>query len=127
MICPILTAIEIIDEAKAIFDVPAGKKAVVHKGGNVIQRGDSARLAGSIVIYAAEKPNHHRLHELAPRIVMLRECTDCPRELVEEIRDLVDSMIRNKSLVGWKMTERPARAIYSPEALEKAMEDLTTP
>lgn len=127
MICPILTAIEIIDEAKAIFDTPAGKKVVVQKGVQQIKQGDEIRDVGSIVTYTTDKPNHHRFHALGPRIVMLRETTDCPPELVEAIDDMLVGMIRNRSLMRWKFTETPPRPIYSAEAMRRIEEMMESP
>jgi hypothetical protein len=118
MICPILTAIEIIDEAKAICDGSDKARKLLHKGVQQLKNGSSVREAGSLQIYAHSKFHFKHLHALGDRIVMLREETDCPRELVEAIDDLLVGMIRNRSLIKWKMTGVPARPVYSPEAIE---------
>ena len=129
MICPILTAIEIIDGATAIFaESHEGKKLLQKSVRQCIRKAherDSMREVASVITYAITGAQHsdcNRLHELGPRIAMLREGTDCPRELVEAIDDMLVGMLRTRSLMKWKMTETVKGAIHDPEVIERIKE-----
>ncbi len=115
MICPILTAIEILDEATAILKESREIDVVA----SVIVDGQTKTLPG-------KRKDKTRLYALGPRIVTLRETTDCPRELVEAIDGLVSDIIMSRN-VRWTMTVKLPRAIYSQEAMDKVHEMLGGP
>ncbi len=93
MICPILEAIEIIDDAEYIFDDLTGRES------------------------PSSSPRHSRLHDLGLRIDALRNETDCPPDLVDSIGDLVMGMVNNRRLPVWKAKEMLGAALHDPEAM----------
>ena len=104
MICSILTAIEIIDDAKALFDKSAKTQPVILIGGQITKEA-SAREPGTMemVNYSISTPSPNYLHNLyQTKVVALRERTDCPHDLVEAIDTLLAAMIKNRSAIRWQ-------------------------
>ncbi len=103
MICPLLEAIEIIDDATDIFDNMLSKKPPM------------PGTVSSMEAYLA--PRYPRLRDLGLRLDWLTNNTDCPPDLVGSIGDLVAGMVENRRLPRWEAREVVGSALHSPEAM----------
>lgn len=104
MICPILTAIEIIDEAQALFDRSVSNPPVILIGGHIGEKANTHE-PGTIemVNYSISGPSTHHLCTLYDtKLIPLRERTGYSHDLVEAINNLLIEMIKHRRAIRWQ-------------------------
>ncbi len=128
MICPILRAIEILDEATDILEMSKRGYEIDRAPNKIVGKMEAqSRVSGIVITYITPRANANRLYALSPRLLKLKETTDCPIELLVAIADFLMNMARTHNIVQWKGDERIGMGIYNPGTPKMLDELLRTP